>query len=121
MPKTSGYTLLEVMISMFLLSIAMLGMDVMAVQSLHENRKIYYLSVAINEIEAMSERLQALGNADGLTEQITRWKQEINNLLPQSQGQVTGSFPDYEITLFWNQSTCQKITNGCLKTSVHVV
>jgi prepilin-type N-terminal cleavage/methylation domain-containing protein len=51
-----GFTLLEVMISMMLLALAMLAMDVMAVQSLHENQKIYFANVALNEMQNAAER-----------------------------------------------------------------
>jgi prepilin-type N-terminal cleavage/methylation domain-containing protein len=54
--KRYGFTLLEVMISMMLLALAMLAMDVMAVQSLHENQKIYFANVALNEMQNNAER-----------------------------------------------------------------
>jgi Tfp pilus assembly protein PilV len=49
---------LEVMISMFLLALAMLAMDVMVVESLHENQKIYLANVELNEMQNKKQRLQ---------------------------------------------------------------
>jgi prepilin-type N-terminal cleavage/methylation domain-containing protein len=105
-----GFTLLEVMISMLLLAMAMLAMDVMAVQSLHESQKNYLFSVALNEMASMSERLQVWQNPADLS---ARWNNELKNLLPLAQGQVNGVFPDYTITLCWSKSEC-------LANTVHV-
>jgi Tfp pilus assembly protein PilV len=119
-----GFTLLEVMISFMLVSIAVLGMDVMAVQSLHQNLKTYQLSIAVNEMQNIRERLQALQDNAGLQEQLISWNQDFKSVLPKSESSINGSFPNYEVSLWWGdkgRDACQKLSENCLTMRIHVV
>lgn len=119
----SGFTLIEVLISLLLLSLILLGFDAIGVQTLRELRSGYYFVQAINQIHSMQERLRALGTHEGLNEQMKNWNKENSEVLPQGVGQVFGNYPAYSITIYWgkSQTECPIMLlgiNGCLTRSI---
>jgi prepilin-type N-terminal cleavage/methylation domain-containing protein len=123
---TKGYSLIEVLMSLALLSLALLGVDAMEIQSLHENRNTYFFNVAINQFQSMRDRLHVLNKNSHLDDAVSKWQNENKIVLPQGYGQVIGSYPDYVVTLFWGEAShteCQKMTvsnAGCLSEKVFV-
>ena len=99
----SGVTLFEVLLSLFLLSLLLLGLDVMEVEALHLTRKMYFASLAEQQLENMEERLRLLGTEAGLEQELNAWNQENHRLLPQGAGWVSGHYPAYTITLYWSE------------------
>jgi hypothetical protein len=122
--KAAGISLLEVLISLVLLSIALFGFDVMEISAVRDNRAAYFSSVAMNQMQSMVERLHALGKHQGLDQQITAWNNELQSALPRGNGVVIGSFPTYTVIVSWGglaRRTCEEIKwgqAGCLKEKV---
>jgi type IV pilus assembly protein PilV len=118
-----GFTLIEVLISLVLLSFIVLGFDVMELYSLRATRTAYYFYVATNQFISMTERLRALGQYDGINEQITIWNLQNKQLLPAGEGTVTGHFPHYTLTIYWGgfPHICNQIhlgQSGCIQQSI---
>src|SRR5205809_775092 len=96
-----GFSLIEVLISILLLSIALIGIDALELNSLRISRETYYLSVATNQMQSIADRLKVFSNNNVLQSEIDDWNRENKNILPQGRGQVSGIFPFYQIAVFW--------------------
>lgn len=107
--RIQGFTLLEVLISLLILSYALFGFDLLALRSLQSSRETYLYAIAVQQLYSMASSLQSLGPYQGFTEQITLWNQENKTVLPLGEGFVSGVYPDYRVTLTWqNQSGNKK-------------
>lgn len=103
MTKSTGYTFLEVMISLLLFSLILLGFNAMQMQALQETQEAYYYTVAALQWNAMADRLRALDKQAGLDNQIKIWNNE-NKILLNAKGEVIGQYPSYTIKLNWGQN-----------------
>lgn len=121
----SGFSLLEVLMSFMLLSLALLGLDAMEMAALRDSRGIFYFNEATQQLQNLSERLRVLGVVSGLSEQIALWNQENQNLLPQANGIVSGVYPVYHVTISWGEqkTNCRKNTigvSGCIAAEIQL-
>jgi prepilin-type N-terminal cleavage/methylation domain-containing protein len=121
----SGFSLIEVLISLFLLSFILLGFNAMEVASLRAARAAYYFDAAANQMNNMVERLRALGLSTGLARQITIWNAQNKKTLPEGLGVVLGHYPFYTITIHWGKADfdCSQIhlgQAGCLQEIVTI-
>jgi len=121
--EQSGFTLLEVVISLLLLAFVLLAADALDIFTLRQARALYYFQIAEIQTHNLYERLQMLNNiAPGAEHfsQISQWHEETHSLLPQGQGTLQGSYPHYRVAVYWGGTTavqCQKTqvrTAGCL-------
>lgn len=104
MLKQTGFSLLEVIISILIFSIALLGLDALGILTLRENLSTYYTSLAVQQIQNIEERLSALGSSAGTEEQIKLWNLQNQTILPFGKGKVAGQYPQYAISLCWGNS-----------------
>lgn len=117
--RSKGFSLIEVLISLLLISFILLGLDAIQIYSLKQARIAYYFSIASHQINNMTERLITLQHHADLTEQIALWNRENSAVLPNSLGTVSGAFPHYIITLNWGNGSqhCERNRigeTGCL-------
>lgn len=124
--KTTGFSLIEVLISLLLISLILFGLDAGQLYSIKEAEAGWFLNVANHQIANAIERLISLKTYDGLNEQLAQWNQENQAVLPSGGGNITGSFPDYVITVYWGNSShhCkkQKIgSSGCIIRKISLV
>jgi prepilin-type N-terminal cleavage/methylation domain-containing protein len=117
--KTKGFSLMEVLMSLLLISLILLGLDAGQLYTMNEVKTIYFYNLAENQMSNAIERLSALKMYDGLNEELTRWNAENQIILPQGFGTITGSFPNYMITIYWGNisHSCKKEQiglSGCL-------
>jgi Tfp pilus assembly protein PilV len=109
-----------VIVSLLLLSIILIGFNVLCIHSLKGQRNTFYFTQAVNQISSMKERLRALGDKFGLDKQVSAWNLENSIVLPKGIGSVTGVYPEYTLNINWGktQSECENITigeSGCIK------
>lgn len=97
----NGFSLIEVLISLLILSLILLGFDAMEIDALRENRNAYYFSVAENQLNSIAQRIQA--HPQDITKQLMIWNQQNQQILPQGKGNVSGLFPNYIVTIFWGE------------------
>ncbi len=113
--RSTGFSLIEVLISLFLLSCLLLGLEATEIFSLRVNRSAYFFSVAENQLNSMAERLRVLDSNQDLAKQITIWNQQNQEVLPQGRGVMTGN----TLTIYWGgESSCPQNKfgqAGCLK------
>jgi Tfp pilus assembly protein PilV len=120
-----GFSLLEAIISLFLVSILLFGLDAAQIYSLKESKNAYFSSMALNQINNGLERLIALENNEALQNQITIWNAENQAVLPDGFGTITGQYPNYIITVYWGGHLhhCQKQqvgSSGCLRKKIQM-
>ncbi len=121
--NSQGFTLLEVLISLVLLSFILLGFDEMEIYSLRSTCAAYYFHLATEQLNSMIERLHTVGMRPSINEQIEIWNSQNKQLLPAGEGEVIGNYPNYTITVYWGDAPhiCQEIhigQSGCIKRSI---
>lgn len=116
-----GFTLIEILISLFLLSLILFGFNSFELYSLREARNSYYYSVAENQLNNMVERLQ---HPTHLNQKIEIWNKQNRQLLPHGHGQVDGQFPSYTVSIFWgsaeSQPSCKKGRSDCISIPIQL-
>jgi prepilin-type N-terminal cleavage/methylation domain-containing protein len=123
--KISGFTLIEVLVSLALLAVLLVGLDAMQITALRKIRETANFSIATEQLVNLSERLHALGRLQGLAAQTDAWNLENAQLLPAGTGVVSGEYPSYIATIYWGKHSgeCQEIhtgTSGCIKKEIHL-
>lgn len=111
MRKSNGFTLLEVLVGLFLLSVVMLGMMAAQVKKLHDLRGIYYFQYAEGLAENMTEYIVSHhGDKAGYYQE---WLNVIKHQFPSAIGKVEGKFPDVLVSIRWGDSrTCSQSHAG---------
>ncbi len=127
--KQRGFTLLESMIALTVLSVGMIGIAALYVQGLGASRSALYRTHAINLVADMADRIRTnrvalaayagrasnhgcdpLGGADCTPAEMAAhdvflWSQQVQQLLPNGRGQVRfdgGTHPPtYMIQVAW--------------------
>lgn len=115
-----GFTLIEVLISLILLSLLLLGFNAMEMDALRSARAAYYFDLATQQLIAMTECLRVLGANQNLNEQITLWNLQNQDVLPAGRGTVSGSYPSYVIAVYWGKFSqeCKQVKlgqSGCVQ------
>lgn len=123
MYKGLGFTMLEVLISLVILTFMLFGFEAMQVYALRQTRAAYDFSVATNQLYAMVERLTVLQANQAIATEIDRWNQENRVVLPSGIGYVSGVYPHYHLSIVWGdyQGNCQSMhlgQQGCLMMDV---
>lgn len=110
MLKNKGFTLIEVLITLVVLSIALLGVGVLQVKALQYSYASYQRSVATLQANDLVERLWSgmcalPGSKDTI---VSEWVTSNTNSLPNWSGSLaydaTGNIPIYTITISWQDN-----------------
>jgi prepilin-type N-terminal cleavage/methylation domain-containing protein len=113
-----GFSLIEVLIALVLLSIVLIGLDASELSSLRESKYSYYYSVAVNQLQSIQQ--QILVYKDSTQDISANWNNQNKLVLLYGRGVISGSYPDYKISIFWGDTTlqsCEKIQigqSGCI-------
>ncbi len=132
--KCAGFTLIEVMISMIVLSIGLLGLAALETKTLRDNQNAYYRSLAsqfayemadrirVNKAEASKTNSKYFLDPDQAQSQPTcenvsgcspllmaehdlyQWNELITDALPMSSGIITKSGGAMVITIQWDEN-----------------
>ena len=129
--KQYGFTLVESMVSLVVLSVGMIGIAALYAQGLGAGRSALYRTQAVNLVGDMADRIRANsaglgayagpagnngcdpgGGADCLPGEMAAhdlfvWEQQVQTLLPNGQSQVefdNGTIPpSYTIRVTWDE------------------
>ncbi len=129
--KSAGFTLLEVLIALFVLSVGLLGLASLQAQALRYNHNAYLRSVATQQAYDIADRVRAnaVGLQNGAYDSITsdpgdpgcissgctpgqvaqfdayEWYTTLATLLPGGTGSVTGAGPNslFTVSVSWNE------------------
>lgn len=119
-----GFTLMEVLISLILLSFVLLGFDEMELYSLYTTNAAYYFHVGAEQINSMIELLNKMNDVEVINKQIEEWNLQNKQVLPQGEGEVRGNYPHYFLTLYWGGASHPCIETkigmtGCIQKNIH--
>lgn len=125
MGNKKGISLIEILVSLFLLSIMLLGLEAAEIKALQLHKSAYYFSTAMQQINQLSERLMACKT--NCSEDIKIWNEQNQTLLPQVKSKITGYYPHYVIQLSWGDKQDEDCKsnkiglNGCLQKKLTVL
>lgn len=105
--RVRGFSLLEVLVTLGVLSLGLFAIVSLQVVALRKDYDAYLRSVAVTQITSMFNRLQAGSHPA----ELSLWNQANATLLPQGKG-ICAS---YNITLHWFSRSLGKmvyLTNG---------
>lgn len=124
MRQNQGVSLIEVMISLFILSLLLLGMDAMQMAALQKARALYYFSVATQQLHVMAEYLSVVQTED-FQAQLLHWNEQNRRVLPRGEGNIQGYYPDYQLIIAWggqSSNECLQLkigVKGCLRETIY--
>jgi type IV pilus modification protein PilV len=78
----TGFTLIEVLIALVVMTVGMLGLSAIYIESLRLNRSSIYHHAAIALAADMAERLRASGPGQPAENERVAWKREVRRRLP---------------------------------------
>lgn len=105
---SQGFTLLEILISLFLLSFILLSFNAIQLYSLQKTYSLYDFHVATEQLNSIIEQLHPHHNTGLTSEQMDHWNSQNSQLLPNGNGEVVGHYPSYTITVYWGKSFIQR-------------
>ncbi len=135
--KQSGFSLLEVLVSVVILAIGLLGIAALQAKTIQYNHSAQLRSIAIEQVSSMIDRMRAnyagveaglYNNASGIpkapncvsctnaeiaTRDINQWNTENALLLPLGQGTISSNGSNYIITLRWDNDRTGATGTGC--------
>jgi type IV pilus assembly protein PilV len=115
-----GFSLLESLVALLLISVGILGIANMQFHGLANNNSAYYRSIAVGLVSDMSERLRinadvasaggystSVSMTDGLaTADVAGWLADVQSLLPVGGGTLTytagAAGGEYAVAVTWN-------------------
>lgn len=106
MQHQQGFSLLEVLIALAILSLGLLGFAEAQLVALQQDQQAYLQSLTTQQLSNMAERLRAcsVGNhilTTCLTREISRWQKENKQLFPQAESQVIQKNNFYQLKIQW--------------------
>lgn len=123
--KFQGFTLIEILVSLFILSLFLLGLDAMQITALREARAAYFFSVASQQLNVMAERLAVLPDQSNLEEEIARWNKQNQAVLPLGRGQPIGHDSHSVLQITWGKRDITECKHnhinqsGCLRRAIN--
>ena len=121
-----GFSMIELLVSLVVLAIGLLGLAALQTTALRNNQSSYFTTIATSQIQSMADRMRAnpSGLSDGDYNSISgipsdpgcnpctpaqhaqrdayQWNTDNRNLLPSGQGTVTANGSTYTITVMWD-------------------
>lgn len=95
-----GFTLIEILITMLILSVGLLGIAGLEILALRQTQTSYYQSLANVQVAAMLERLRANQSAVARVRECNEWNVENQRLL-LGKGECVCQQNNCRVTLRW--------------------
>ncbi len=108
--KQMGFSLIEVLIAWFILSVVLLGIVMFQTSMLKSIDQAYWRSVATVQLESMVERLRANPSPSARLRELAQWNMENSHLLPHGRGNYECHFNICTVKLQWKEKNQQGLT-----------
>lgn len=96
-----GFSLIEVLVSLLLLSFILLSFDATQLFAMRKNRDAYFHTLAVNQLSSFSELLKILQGHEALIpHQLAIWNEQNKKMLPYGKGEIKEGF----IIVSWGES-----------------
>ena len=96
----SGFSLLEVLISLLIFSVGFLGLASLQ----HVALKLSYDAVLQNSAANLAESLLTQVRVEGDSSDISAWQARVNETLPDGKGDLVKQGDEFTVTLQWQES-----------------
>lgn len=97
----SGFSLIEILVALFILSFGLLGIAQLELTALQKNRENFEYSLAITQLEAMAERLRANQSNEAQMRECELWRSETRDLLVGAKTLCQCNLQSCQIALNW--------------------
>lgn len=98
-----GLSLIEVLVSLVLLSLLFLGGEAIQYVALRDTKTAYYVSVANTQLNNMAERIK-VGFQQDIDNEVIKWNAQNDSLLPHGIGKIRREGSLYVLSLFWGKN-----------------
>lgn len=110
MDDQAGFSLLEVLIAMLILSTGILGFANATLMALRGHQSSYFQSLAVIQLESMAERLRSCQHENTiftncLSQEITGWQKANIVLFPRVRSTVSGQGLNYQLKISWRMQS----------------
>jgi type IV pilus assembly protein PilV len=114
-----GFSLLEVLITLLILSLGLLGFARAEILALQINETAYFQSIATIQLNGITDAIRACNNmstapANCFSEATKIWKAENKILLPQAESNYRKTSTGYTLTIRWKSP----VANGSTTASI---
>lgn len=112
--------MLEIIISLLLLSMLLLGFDASQMVNMQVSEANYYFFVADQALESIAQHIRAYPNQHYQI-LLNQWRQELKEALPQGEISIQENKDGLTIRIKWGNASCKKIEmgrRGCLELQV---
>ena len=99
-----GFTLIEILITMLILSIGLLSIAALQINALKQSQTAYYQSLANVQLASMLERLRANHSAAARVRECAAWNKENNELIA-GKGECNCDGNTCTVILQWKNQT----------------
>ena len=96
-----GFSLIEVLVAVLILSLGLLGVASLQIVSLRSTQDAYYRSIATVQLTAMIERLRANQTQSARVTEQNIWNQINARLLPEGKGDFYCLQDNCTINIHW--------------------
>lgn len=121
-PRTAGFTLIEVLVAVLVLSIGLLGLAGLQTASLRNNNSAYMRSQAAILAYDMADRMRSnrdaaitggydlsltnsySGSGSIAADDLTQWMATLTSILPAGQGEVDRTASAVTVTVQWDDT-----------------
>ena len=100
----SGVTLIEILITLLIISVGLIALLAMTTHSLKATRYAFYSGVALQQAKSLAEYQVYLKHSTHL---LTTWNQDNQRLLPQGHGDLHSENGSDVITVNWYDNNQQ--------------
>lgn len=104
-----GFTLLEVLVSLLMVSIGLLGITGMQLFGLRHAGEAYEYAVATVQLESMLERLRANQTPEARSNELIRWNNINQRVLPNGKGDYECQQGICRVEVSWRHQTTQTL------------
>ncbi len=120
----SGFSLMEILISLLILSLGILGTIKMQVNTMQVARQTTYYSDAVQLATEMADQLRARKLHPTATQEITEWLQRTNQALPNARAVICRDASPWNSethSLRWNCSTSNEDSSNPPNNNVSII
>lgn len=107
-----GFSLIEILISLLLLSILMMGFEATSLYAVREIREAYFLSYAQNQMASLADYVRA-HQLRVSPDFLENWNQQNKDILPKVTSQIIEGETFYKVELCWKEQ------NNCLRENIY--
>lgn len=105
----AGFSLLEVLIALLILSISLLAFAQAELTALRGVQNAYFINVATLQNESLVERLRICEDQKTcIKQEIKQWQTEVSKILPQGKTKIDINGSQYQIEIRWHDNNSKK-------------